>query len=280
LSRIHFRSQSTTHIELISGRARNILSASLEIAQRGLQALNMSLGAQGHNTLHNTLHLLGATDEVPLQAPHLPAAAEDEAGGPSLPAPVPDPDPLLGHAPPCSRDEGYFTENDLESVLLLVCLGHSLRSSQSLLRTLPGDLLQNHVARHLRALFTQELSERGLLTPRHMITDAACSRAGRRGIENSTDLLLNFSMPPPRVVRAVRVARPVPCFGGKRTALAFPDFNEDQKLDLDASPSPSGSGNWDFLLGTLHVNCPTRIVDSTTSTPLKRRVLRQEPECN
>jgi hypothetical protein len=67
--------------------------------------------------------------------------------------------------PPRSSNEACFTEDDLGSVLLTLCLGHSLCSSQSMLKMLPGEVLQYHVARHLRALFPSPVPER--LTPQH-----------------------------------------------------------------------------------------------------------------
>ena len=65
-------------------------------------------------------------------------------------------------AAPCAT---CFSANKLEDILLTLALGHALRRSSSPLATVPGEVMQHHVARHVRALFLSELGERGLLTP-------------------------------------------------------------------------------------------------------------------
>ena len=58
-----------------------------------------------------------------------------------------------------------FTSMRLEDILLAVALGHSLHRSESLLAALPREVMQHHLARHIRQLFLEDLSARGLLTP-------------------------------------------------------------------------------------------------------------------
>lgn len=63
-----------------------------------------------------------------------------------------------------------FTSMHLEDILLAVALGHSLHRSESLLAALPREVMQHHLARHIRQLFLEDLSARGLLTPVHTPT--------------------------------------------------------------------------------------------------------------
>ena len=65
-------------------------------------------------------------------------------------------------AAPCAT---CFSANKLEDILLTLALGHALRRSSSPLATVPGEVMQHHVVRHVCALFLSELGERGLLTP-------------------------------------------------------------------------------------------------------------------
>ena len=66
----------------------------------------------------------------------------------------------------------------LSDILLQIALGHSLKASHSLLTTIPCEVLQQHIARHVRALYEEDLTDRGLLTP--VQTPADCENAFAR----------------------------------------------------------------------------------------------------
>jgi hypothetical protein len=69
----------------------------------------------------------------------------------------------------------YFSSCHLGDILLQIALGHSLKASHSLLTTIPCEILQLHIARHVRALYEEDLTDRGLLTP--VQTPADCEDA-------------------------------------------------------------------------------------------------------
>jgi hypothetical protein len=61
--------------------------------------------------------------------------------------------------------DSCFAQFDLEQIILQLTLGQSLKRSESMFAALPGEVVQLHIARHVRVLFMQDLGSRGLLTP-------------------------------------------------------------------------------------------------------------------
>jgi hypothetical protein len=61
--------------------------------------------------------------------------------------------------------DSCFAQFDLEQIILQLMLGQSLKRSESMFAALPGEVVQLHLARHVRVLFMQDLGSRGLLTP-------------------------------------------------------------------------------------------------------------------
>ena len=122
-------------------------------------------------------------------------------------------------APPPGADEApggsSVFECELEVILLQLALGHSLPSSQSPLAALPREVMQHHVARHVRSLYMEDLGGRGLLTP---VQELAAP-------PEVVPPLLAISRAPPSLVRRVSVRRQTHVMPGvKRRQLTFADF--------------------------------------------------------
>ena len=58
-----------------------------------------------------------------------------------------------------------FQTMQVDDILLLLAVGHSLPRTASPFAALPREVLQYHLAPAVRQLFVQDLAERGLLTP-------------------------------------------------------------------------------------------------------------------
>jgi len=87
-------------------------------------------------------------------------------------------------------EESCFYAFGLHDILLQLALGHSLSASQSAFASLPREVMYLDIARHVRALYMQDLSDRGFLTPVQMTMDYAgqtCPGAPRKVTTQSTN---------------------------------------------------------------------------------------------
>ena len=136
--------------------------------------------------------------------------------------------------------ESCFAHCDLDQILLLLALGHCSRHSQ--LAELPGEVIQHHLARHVRTLFMEDLGGRGLLTPVEAICATCLAPAAI------------MTAKPPAVARRVnvRVLRaPAPGVLGlaskgiasfaqlQRASVAFSDFADSSRIGCEGSPPGS-----------------------------------------
>ena len=114
--------------------------------------------------------------------------------------------------------ESCFFQYELGDILLQAALGHSLPWSQSPFAQLPREVIQHHVARHVRSLYMDDLGGRGLLTP---VQEAAASPDAPAPAPAPQPL----SRQPPALVRRVKVRRQTNVMPGvKRRFLTFADF--------------------------------------------------------
>ena len=124
--------------------------------------------------------------------------------------------------------DSCFVNFAIQDVLMQLALGTSLKSSRSPLAMLPHEVIHIHIARQVRALYMQNLSDRGLLTPVQAPAPAPEERAPPHPRTVSRK-------EPPKLQQKTRVkARSV--FGGmqgfKRSALKFEDFGKGAKWDV------------------------------------------------
>jgi hypothetical protein len=166
-----------------------------------------------------------------------------------------------GEAATLGRDAvSCFATTGIEDILLVVALGHSLQRSESLLAALPREVMQDHLARHVRRLFDESLRERGLVTPVQQVQVATPPRPMRTSLTLPRDV----SRRPPKLVRRPRVCEPFAT--APRTALKLCDFgcwsDEDagvsrRRLDEDCErvlkgwvPSRSSASAWHPTCGS------------------------------
>jgi hypothetical protein len=104
-------------------------------------------------------------------------------------------------------EESCFYAFGLHDILLQLALGHSLCSSQSAFASLPREVMYLDIARHVRALYMQDLSDRGFLTPVQMTMDYAgqtCPGAPRKVTTQSSSNSSTVSLDQPLVYYSFR----------------------------------------------------------------------------
>lgn len=169
--------------------------------------------------------------------------------------------------------DSCFSRYGLEVILLQLALGHSLPSSESPLAALPREVMQHHVARHVRVLFMDDLGGRGLLTP---VETSATS--------DFPDVLAPraLSREPPALVRRVCVRRDAPAaiLSLKRRLLHVSDFSPPRP-DLSGLDTEADKHTRAFLktLAAFRAEIP-KDVDFATPSPLSHSCDDTEPACN
>jgi len=203
-----------------------------------------------------------------MQDDHAEQESGQAQGGHAASQDSPDPLPDTDEA----HIDSCFSRCKLEVILLQLALGNSLPSSESPLAALPREVMQHHVARHVRLLFMDDLGDRGLLTP----------------VERSTtpDVLRDAPRPPsrqpPALVRRVHVRRdaPAPILCLKRRLQHVSDFctarQDFLSLDTEADKHTRAFLN---TLAALQAEIP-KDLDAATPSPLSYSCDDTEPACN
>jgi hypothetical protein len=198
--------------------------------------------------------------------------AEQESGqakgghAASQDSPASPPDTDEAHSDSC------FSRYGLDVILLQLALGHSLPSSVSPITALPREVMQHHVARHVRVLFMDDLGGRGLLTPVETSATPDVLRVAPRAL----------SRQPPALARRVHVRRdaPAPILCLKRRLLHVSDFCPARRdllgLDTEADMHTRAFLN---TLGAFQAEVP-KDVDAATPSPLSYSCDDTEPACN
>ena len=75
--------------------------------------------------------------------------------------------PKTGEPHPRSEQAAFLSCVELEVIFTTLALG--LSRPESLLSRLPKEIVGHHIARHVRRLYEEDLTGRGLLTPVHLI---------------------------------------------------------------------------------------------------------------
>ena len=180
-------------------------------------------------------------------------------------------------ASPPVTDEAHtdscFSRYGLEVILLQLALGHSLPSSVSPLAALPREVMQHHVARHVRVLFMDDLGDRGLLTPvETSVTQDFLDVLAPRAL----------SREPPALARRLHVRRdaPAPILCLKRRLLHVSDFCPARRdllgLDTEADKHTRAFLN---TLAAFQAEIP-KDVEAATPSPLSYCCDDPEPACN
>ena len=201
-----------------------------------------------------------------MQDDHAEQESGQAQGGHAASQDSPDPLPDTDEA----HIDSCFSRYGLEVILLQLALGLSLASSESTLATLPREVMQHHVARHVRVMYMDDLGDRGLLTPVEMsktpdVFDVFTPRA--------------LSREPPALVRRVRVRRDKPIFCLKRRLLHVSDFSPAQiarpdflSLDTEADThAETTTAHAPASVPALAANPPP--APTPPSTPLRKRQL-------